>query len=140
MINYQAISREMTKTEIKELYALYKKAGWWEGTAVQAMKIIPRIIGGSFRFVIALDDGKIIGMGRSISDGISDAYIQDVTVLPEYRRRGIGGGIIEKLVSELQAAGIGWIGLISEPGHQSFYRKLHFSEMEGYTPFILKTD
>ena len=28
-------------------------------------------------------DGRWIGMGRIISDGVSDAYLQDIIVLPK---------------------------------------------------------
>ena len=73
-------------------------------------------------------------MGRVLSDGISDAYIQDVVVLPGYRGLGIGKGIIRSLTGICLAAGIGWIALIAEPGTEAFYRPLRFSRMEEYIP------
>jgi spermidine synthase len=80
----------------------------------------------------------MIGMGRVLSDGISDAYIQDVTVLPGYRGRGIGGRIIAHLLQKLQAERIEWIGLIGEPGTRDFYENLGFKKMEGFEPFLYK--
>ncbi len=53
---------------------------------------LPRLIRGSFLFAVAVDrkTGHAVGMGRVISDGVSDGYIQDLVVLPEYRKTGIG--------------------------------------------------
>ena len=76
--------------------------------------------------------GKAVGMGRVISDGVSDAYLQDVAVLPSYRNRGIGQKIVEKLVEICQNAGIEWIGLVGQPGTVSLYHRCGFQEMEGH--------
>jgi ribosomal protein S18 acetylase RimI-like enzyme len=65
-------------------------------------------------------------MGRVISDGASDGYIQDVVVLPEFRGRGIGREIIRRLTDRCVAAGLTWIGLVAEPGTQKFYETLGF--------------
>ena len=78
-------------------------------------------------------NGKAVGMGRIISDGVSDAYLQDVAVLPTYRNRGIGQQIVEKLVEICQNAGIDWIGLVGQPGTISLYQRCGFQEMEGHT-------
>ena len=55
-------------------------------------------------------------MGRAISDGISDAYIQDLTVRHDCRNRGIGKMILKALLERLHADGIAWIGLICRTG------------------------
>jgi spermidine synthase len=68
----------------------------------QYLKTVEGIISSSFCFVIAVQNGEIIGMGRAICDGYSDAYIQDVTVESSYRGRGIGKGIIRCLIQFLR--------------------------------------
>ena len=65
---------------------LYRAGGWWK-EEYDPSGIRP-MIQGSFLFVIARMDDMTVGMGRAISDGVSDAYIQDVVVLPEYRKKG----------------------------------------------------
>jgi spermidine synthase len=82
----------------------------------------------------------MIGMGRAVSDGVSDAYIQDVTVLREYRGLGLGARIVERITGFLRERRIGWIGLIAEPGTQAFYRGLGFEVLEGYSPMLLKKE
>ncbi|HOV17023.1 MAG TPA: GNAT family N-acetyltransferase [Candidatus Cloacimonadota bacterium] len=136
MITYEQLIHAPSAEDLEQLRQLYLSNGWLEASATQTGQVITSIITHTFCFAVARDDGKIIGMGRSISDGVSDAYIQDVTVLPQYRKRGIGGGLIQFLVDFLHAQGINWIGLISEPGYENFYREQGFAVMPGYTPFL----
>lgn len=135
---------EITYKVVKEadaaaLLQIYRAAGWWQMDENPAyLETVKSIVANSFAFVIAQKGKNIIGMGRAISDGVSDAYIQDVTVLQSYRGQGIGKAIIRHLVGFLQENKIQWIGLISEPGYQNFYKSLGFGEMKDYTPFLLE--
>ena len=75
---------------------LYTQADWWEpGDAADAVE---RLLKGSFRVAAAFDGDRLIGMARSLSDGASDAYIQDVVVDPAYRKQGIGGKLVRLLL------------------------------------------
>jgi spermidine synthase len=76
----------------------------------------------------------MVGMARVLSDGASDAYIQDVTVLGTYRRRGIGRRLVAELIAYLKEKKIGWIGLIAEPGSEPLYRRMGFEPLAGHTP------
>lgn len=131
------IYKLLKKVDPEELVILYRSAGWWSEKN-DNIEFLDELVNNSFLFLAAYDGSKLIGMGRSISDGISDAYIQDVTVLPEYRRKGIGGEIIRNLVSNLKERGIHWIGLIGEPGTQHFYEELGFERMIDYVPMLYK--
>lgn len=118
----------------EEIVALYRTAGWWEDTG-HPDTIIPLIFSGSFAVVVASDTkNRAVGMGRVLSDGVSDAYIQDVVVDPRCRGQGIGRRIIRELVSACRRAGISWIALVAEPGTHTFYEPLGFTVMEDYTP------
>ncbi len=75
-------------------------------------------------------------MGRIISDGASDAYIQDVVVLPSYRRQGVGRELVRRLTEYCLEHQIGWIGLVAEPGTLAFYEDLGYRPLEGYQPML----
>ena len=119
-----------------DIVALYRAGGWWKDEYNPAD--IPRLISGSFAFVVAVDtaSGRAVGMGRAISDGVSDAYIQDLVVLPTYRGRDLGAAMVSSLIERCREAGISWIALIAEPGSEAFYLPLGFSCMEGHIPLI----
>jgi len=79
-------------------------------------------------------------MGRAISDGVSDAYIQDLTVRNDCRNKGIGKMILQTLLDRLHADGIVWIGLIAEPGSRNLYRRAGFREMPEATPMLMNEE
>lgn len=120
-----------------DIVDLYRSGGWWREEWEPAN--LPRLIKGSFAFAVALDrkTNCAVGMGRVISDGVSDAYLQDVVVHPSYRHMGIGCLIVQELVAYCISAHITWIGLIAAPGTEVFYRELGFTEMKGYQPMLL---
>lgn len=119
---------------------LYRIPNWIHSEDVKLVRerhIIESIILNSFCFVYATYEGRGVGMGRVISDGVSDAYIQDVVVEGEFRKSGLGRRIVEKLIEELEKKNVGWIGLISEPGNEGFYEKIGFRELKDHVPMLL---
>lgn len=132
MITYELAQAK----DAEEILEIYKLAGWWDDGDI--LDSVVKIIHGSFCFYVAKDNGKIIGMARAISDGVSDAYIQDVTVIKEYRRKRVGTQLVNTIKDFLLKSGVSWIGVISEPGAENLYPKLGFKVMEKYTPFVYK--
>ena len=120
-----------------QIVALYRAAGWWNEGSDDA-GLVAAIVRSSHCFLAVTEDDRIVAMGRAISDGVSDAYIQDVTVRPDRRGRGIGGEIVRRLVRRLTDDGIGWIGLIAENDSREFYRRLGFSVMARSVPMVKK--
>ena len=122
---------------------LYSNADWGvcnidSETQKLTLDLISRIIKGSYYFYVAKDDGRIIGMARAISDGASDAYIQDVFVSSDHRGQGIANNLVTMIKEDLLKAKIVWIGLVSAPGAEKLYRKLGFTELDDHTPFLYK--
>jgi len=117
-----------------EIVKLYKAGGWWKDSYDSSS--VNDLISGSFAFLVVVksSNGKAVGMGRIISDGVSDAYFQDIIVLPDYRGIGLGSMIVKKLIDFCIGKGIYWIGLISEPGQNGFYLKNDFEVMKDYVP------
>lgn len=131
---YQFLKKP-TNDQIDQLIILYKEAQWWSDGA-DSRKLIEAIVNGSHCFCVAVDGPKIIAMGRAISDGVSDAYIQDVTVAIAFRHRGIATRLVTAILERLEKEGIGWVGLIAERGSAGFYEPLGFSPMPNSTPML----
>jgi aralkylamine N-acetyltransferase len=131
-IAYEVVSSAPTDA----IVGLYQAGGWWDEDPANR-SVIPQMIRGSFCFLVAREgDGRIVGMGRVISDGVSDAYIQDVVVLESHRGRGIGREIVRRLTERCLEARIGWVGLVAEPGTRAFYEPLGFRALAGYEPML----
>lgn len=129
-----SIIRAWDKNEIVDLY---RAGGWWDMGWDSSEN--EEIIKGSFLFIAAYDENKnAVGMGRIIADKVSDGYIQDVVVFPEYRNTGIGSRIVSALKNLGELYGLNWIGLISAPGKENFYDRAGFSAMINYTPMLFE--
>ncbi|HQS01227.1 MULTISPECIES: GNAT family N-acetyltransferase [unclassified Polaromonas] len=73
------------------------------------------------------EDGKLVGVGRALADGVDCAYICDIAVLPSHQGTGLGKEIVGKLVD--LSRGHRKIILYAVPGKEGFYRKLGFRRM-----------
>ena len=124
------------KAPLDQLVKLYKDAGWWKPSWGENPEFLNAIVKDSAIFVGAFSEEKLVGMGRALSDLSSDAYIQDIAVLKDFRKKGIAKKIISTLIEELKKNGVDWIGLVAEPGTSSFYRKLGFKVLCSHVPMI----
>lgn len=123
--------------ELQQILELYRGAGWWQG-GEDAPEALRRIIAGSHCFLTVRYRDAVIGMGRALSDGASDAYVQDVTVGDAHRGKGIALTLVTKIVAKLQSDGIDWIGLIAERNTKELYSKAGFAAMDQAIPMLLK--
>jgi len=79
-----------------DLFELYSELGWADFLKI-APEQLHKAMEQSYIVVSAYADDKLVGTGRVVSDGVISAYICGVGVLPEYRRRGIGEEILNRL-------------------------------------------
>lgn len=73
------------------------------------------------------EDGKLVGVGRALADGVDCSYICDVALLPSHQGIGLGKQIVAKLLEF--SKGHKKIILYAVPGKESFYKKLGFRRM-----------
>lgn len=117
---------------VRELVVLYKAAGWWKAGDTPAL--LRRIVAGSHCCLLAFEEGRVVGMGRALSDGAHDAYVQDLFVTPERRGRGIASALVRRLVRRLRADGLRWVGLIAADRTRPFYEGLGLRRMKDADP------
>lgn len=104
------------------------------GLSSSEPKICERAFRGSQVTVFAFDDSKMIGCARAISDGVKQAAIYDVALLPEYQGKGIGRILVESLMEKLP--GCNFI-LYSNLGKESFYEKMGYRRLKtGMAKFV----
>ena len=137
MVDFRVVDA-LDSAALQQLRTLYVKAGWI--TESESADFIAPLIAGSAVAVAAFDGSDLVGFGRALSDGCSDAYIQDVVVDPYHRGQGIGGQIVRRVEGELKSRGVDWIALVGEPGTEKFYSKLGLRKKSGYTLWMLSGD
>ena len=126
-----SITKDLPRADV---LALYRAAGWF-GPSDPAPEL-DAMIANSFAVSAAFDPvGRLVGMARALSDGVSDAYILDVVVDPAHRSRGIGREIVKRLADHLASFGIDWIVCVGVPGTEAFYRAAGAAPMDGHTAF-----
>ena len=134
----QLIIKTIKSVSKKDLIRIYKEAGWWDTSNDKHPEFLNQIVENSAVFVGVFLEKKLIGIGRALSDLASDAYIQDVAVLKEFRGKGIGRKIIQTLIEKLKENGVDWIGLVAQPGTSSFYEELGFKVLKDHVPLKYK--
>jgi ribosomal protein S18 acetylase RimI-like enzyme len=82
------------------------------------------ILKGSYKIIIAVENGKVIGFINAISDGVLTAYIPLLEVLPGYRNRGIAKNLVTKMLDELKDFYM--IDLCCDENLIGFYTKFGF--------------
>lgn len=121
----------------EQVEALYRAAGWWLESDNGKPGLIDRIISGSFCFCVAIEENTIIGIGRALGDGVSDAYIQDVTVRADFRKQGVGTGLVRFILSILKESDFSWIVLMATRQSRAIYERLGFETLPEHTPMRL---
>ena len=90
--------------------------------------VIQNALPSTLYCVCAFIDGKVIGMARVIGDAGMVFYIQDVIVLPEYQRQGVGTLLMDAIMDFIKAHAHHntIIGLMAAIGKEAFYEKYGF--------------
>jgi len=119
---------------LKGIITIYRAHHWWKPSDTPAL--LRRVIRGSHCFAVAVSGGEVIGIGRAISDGASDAYIQDMAVLPAARGSGAGSALLKALLARLRRDGLEWVALIAQDDSEYFYRKAGFKVLKKAQPML----
>ena len=82
--------------------------------------------------ITARENGKLIGMARSLTDFVYCTYLSDLAVDKEYQKRGIGKELIKQIKLNTPQAKI---ILLSAPKAINFYPKIGMKKHE-YCFFI----
>lgn len=73
------------------------------------------------------EEGRLVGVGRALADGVDCSYLCDIAVLPSHQGTGLGQQIVERLLQ--LSRGHKKIILYAVPGKESFYRRFGFKRM-----------
>lgn len=100
---------------VDQVIHLYEAVGWTNYT--QNLKMLEAALTTSRYLLLACHNDGIVGILRVVGDGASIMYIQDLIVLPEYQRRGIGRSLLQQFLE----------------GHRHIYQIILSTDMEDKT-------
>ncbi|MDQ0095459.1 GNAT family N-acetyltransferase [Paeniglutamicibacter psychrophenolicus] len=125
------IAYSLTKQiETAELVALYDAVGW--SAYADSPGTLLAAIQGSHTVAVARAGGQLVGLARSISDGASICYLQDILVLPGHHRAGIGRGLAELLFAQYPGVRQKVLLTDDEPGQKAFYESLGMTQASDF--------
>ncbi len=119
-----------TITEKLPSLAQYNQLRQAVGWGIYEEPVIEQSLPNSLYCLCAYCNEQVIGMARVIGDGGMVYYIQDVIVLPEYQRQGIGTQLMDRIMGyiEAHASHNSIVGLMAAVGKESFYEKYGFTK------------
>ena len=80
-----------------EILNLYQSVGWTAYTKDPAA--LQAGFHGSLLTLAAYEKTELLGLIRTVGDGQTIVYIQDLLVLPAYQRRGIGTALVRAVLA-----------------------------------------
>lgn len=83
----------------------------------------------SFFHIAVYDDIKLIGYIDTVSNGVTDAYIQDLAIHPDYQNKGIGTELMNRTITNLKERNIYMISVVFEEKLKPFYNRFGFGNM-----------
>lgn len=121
------------KIDFEQLQNLLKIGAFWaQERDREDLKIA---IANSNPVVSIWDEDRLIGFARATSDGVYRAAIWDVVVHPNYRGLGLGGKLVETVLSHPQVNRVERVYLTTTH-QQSFYQHIGF-EYNDTTTMVL---
>ena len=116
-------SDDLNSVDWNELSALYRVAPLGD----KKPDDLRRSFANSLYRCFVREDGRLVGVGRALADGVDCSYICDIAVLPSHQGTGLGKQIVGQLVE--RSRGHRKIILYAVPGKEPFYRKFGFKRM-----------
>ena len=121
------------KIDFNQLQELFKLGAFW--AQERTREDLKTAIANSNPVVSIWDREYLIGFARATSDGVYRAAIWDVVVHPEYRGLGLGGKLVETVLSHPQVNRVERVYLTTTH-QQNFYKNIGF-EYNDTTTMVL---
>ncbi len=115
---------------IEDLLTLYASVHWTAYTGDPER--LQRSVARSLCVYTAWDNGKLIGLARAVGDGEHILLIQDLLILPDYQRRGIGKQLLGRILTSYNHI---WMRILNTDGKSDappFYEHLGFVPLSEY--------
>ena len=116
--------------KLEDVLHLYQAVGWTNYTNQPQM--LEQALSHSLVIYLALDGDAVVGLIRLIGDGFSSVFVQDLIVLPNYQRQGIGSLLMKEALKDYKDAY--QVQLVTEETEKNvrFYSSMGFEALSTY--------
>ena len=108
----------------KELSDLREAVGW-----NRMEKEYENPLMTSYYHIAVYENEELVGYVDCVSNGVTDAYIQDLMVHPDYQGKGVGTELMNKMIKYLKEKRIYIISVVFEERLKPFYDRFGFYNM-----------
>lgn len=122
MIEYK-VNEPVDPADVVELY---RDAGL--PRPIENVDRIARMLAGSNLIITAWEDGKLVGISRSITDGAWSTYLADLAVAISHQKDGIGRRLVE--LTKEAAGEESMVLLLSVPTAMEYYPKIGMERLD----------
>jgi GNAT superfamily N-acetyltransferase len=129
------ISTDPSELDLGVVHAYLEGSYWAAGVP---RDVVERSIENSLCFGLYKDEEQV-GFARVVTDYATFAYLADVFVLQEHRRRGIGKWLLEVILAHPDLQGLRRWMLATRDAHE-LYRKYGFDELQSPGIFMERRD
>lgn len=119
--------KEYTVYNENEILELYASVGWSAYT--DEPEVLHKGFEHSMLVLGAYESGKLVGVIRVVGDGYTIVFIQNLLVLPEYQRKGIGAALIQSVLTRFSFVRQIELAADTTSGTAAFYKSQGFQEM-----------
>lgn len=92
--------KSYTNFYLEEIANLYRSVGWTN--YLDRVDVLESAFASSLCVLGAYDGDKLVGFIRAVGDGQTIVFVQDIIVLPEYQRQGIGTLLLQAILDKYQ--------------------------------------
>jgi ribosomal protein S18 acetylase RimI-like enzyme len=110
------------RVDPREIEDLRETVGWdrCEGTYSTVLKR------HYTHYTVRAQDGRLVGYMSILSDGISDAFLLDLMVHPDFRRGQVGSQLVRRGIKDMKDAGIRCVQVTFNENLRDFYGRCGF--------------
>lgn len=123
-------SDSKSKIDFQQLLSLFKIGAFW--AQERTKEDLETAIANSEPAISVWDRERLIGFARATSDEVYRATIWDVVIHPEYRGIGLGGKLVETVLSHPRISKVERVYLMTTH-QQKFYEHIGFEENQTTT-------
>lgn len=123
------ITYKQTKTiNLEQVENLYNDVGWTAYT--KDMDLLQQALLQSLDVISAWDGDQLVGLIRTVGDGLTILYIQDILVLDAYQNQGIATKLLQMVLQKHKTVRQKVLLTEEAPDVRHFYEKNGFESCD----------